>query len=329
MTRETLLLSDEDVRHCISESEIVQVVHEVYRAWGEGKVVMPAKISTDLRRFGLDSAFSAMPGYLAEHNVAGLKWAAGCGDNPAHGLPYILATIILSDPRTGITLSVLDGYYISNVRTGGAAAWAAKYTANPDSRIVGLIGAGTQSRMALRALSAFFQIEEVRIVDVIPAAQDRFQAEMEKELGLKVVKAANNRAAVEGADIVCCATPAPGPVVMNSWVKRGATAIALGSYQEYDDEFILAADKIIVDSWAQCSNRGALKKVVERGLLDEKNIYGEMGALACGKKPGRHSTEERILVVPIGLGLHDIAAAKIAYCRALEKGLGVKFRFAQ
>src|SRR5271157_3433997 len=151
MTREALLLSDEDVRSCISEPEIIQIVHEVFKAHGEGQFVMPAKISTDLRRFGLDSAFSAMPGYLAGRNIAGLKLAAGCAYNPSHGLPYILATIILSDPLTGVTLSVLDGCYISSVRTGAQAAWAAKYTANPDSRIAAMVGAGMQSKMALRA----------------------------------------------------------------------------------------------------------------------------------------------------------------------------------
>ena len=68
--------------------------------------------------------------------------------------------------------------------------------------------------------------------------------------------------------------------------------------------------------------------MVERGLFGETNLYGEMGELACGKKPGRHAADERILVVPIGLALHDLAAAGVAYCRALEKGLGVKFNFA-
>jgi ornithine cyclodeaminase/alanine dehydrogenase len=327
MPREALLLSDADVRRCLSEPEIVQLVHEVFQAWGEGQYVMPAKVSTDLRRFGLDSAFSAMPGYLAGRNVVGLKLAAGCAHNPVHGLPYIVATIILSDPLTGITLAVLDGCYISGVRTGAQAAWAAKYTANPNSRIAAIIGAGTQSRMALRALANFFPFEEVRVADISPAAQNRFQAEMEKDLGLRIVKTANCQEAVEGADIVCCATPDRGPVVMDSWVKKGATAIALGSFQEYDDEFILRASKVVVDSWAQCSHRGALKTVVESGRFGEKDLYAEMGDLACGKKPGRHAADERILVVPIGLALHDLAAAGLAYGRALEKGLGVRFNF--
>ena len=172
MNREALLLSDHDVRCCISPAEIIQIVHEVFQACGEGQFVMPAKISTDLRRFGRDSAFSAMPGYLAGRNVAGLKWAAGCAHNPPHGLPYILATILLSDPLTGITLSVLDGCYISSVRTGAQAAWAAKYTANPDSKIAAMIGAGMQSKMALRALAGFFPLETVRVTDISPAARD-------------------------------------------------------------------------------------------------------------------------------------------------------------
>ena len=96
---------------------------------------------------------------------------------------------------------------------------------------------------------------------------------------------------------------------------------------ECDDDFILTADKIIVDHIGQCLHRGALKELNARGKITENNIYATIGEIAAGKKKGRTSDKERLLCIPIGTGALDIAVATIVYQRALEKGLGGKFSF--
>jgi ornithine cyclodeaminase len=69
-------------------------------------------------------------------------------------------------------------------------------------------------------------------------------------------------------------------------------------------------DKKVVDSWEQCAHRGEVKRFAETGEFDSTTIFGEVGETAVGSKPGRESLDERILVIPVGLGSHDIAIAK-------------------
>jgi ornithine cyclodeaminase/alanine dehydrogenase len=115
--------------------------------------------------------------------------------------------------------------------------------------------------------------------------------------------------------------------VKNEWFKKGSVFVSLGSYQECDEDIPLTADKIIVDSWAQCSHRGELAKLAARGSITEKSIYAELGEIVAGKKQGRTNKEERILAVPIGLGSLDIALAKKVVEKARELGVGSTFSF--
>ena len=113
----------------------------------------------------------------------------------------------------------------------------------------------------------------------------------------------------------------------NSWVEPGTVVFTMGSYQECNDEFILAADRIVVDHVAQCLHRGALKELSEAGRITENSIYGTIGELAAGKKSADFSDEERILCVPIGTGAMDIAVATIAARKSQEKAIGQHFKF--
>lgn len=327
MSGATLLLSDQDVRRCVSLDEILPAIDEVFRAHGENKVIMPAKITLDMKSAGIESWINAMPGYIGPSEIAGIKWAGGFFHNSGRNLPYIMATIILNDPETGQLLSIIEGSYITNLRTGAAAAHGAKYLARPDSKNVAFIGCGLQAKMTLRFLYKLFHFEKVRATDINPAAQEAFRKEMEKELDLHVHTGMNNLKAVEDADIIVTATHADEALVMDDWIKKGATAISLGSYQEFDEAFVLGADKIFVDDWAQCKHRGELKKLAERGAIVNSNISGEMGEVVVKSKPGRESEKERILYIPIGMGTLDIAIALRVYRCAQQKGLGGQFKF--
>ncbi|HVA06943.1 MAG TPA: hypothetical protein VNG12_09410, partial [Acidimicrobiales bacterium] len=119
------------------------------------------------------------------------------------------------------------------------------------------------------------------------------------------------------------------PLVRAEWLQPGVTILSMGSYQEFEDEAVLRADKIVVDSWEQCSHRGELKRFAESGRLTKREIFAEIGDTVCGRRPGRESNQESIFVVPIGLGTHDIALAKLAYDRLASRGQGQRFQFVQ
>lgn len=326
----TLLLSQKDVQECLSWEDIIDVVEKVFKSHGEGTTFFPAKITLDLTPAGLPNWINAMPAYVGAYEMAGIKWAGGFINNRAKGLAYVQAAIILNDKDTGVPLSIQDGIWITTARTGAQTAVAAKYLARRDAEVVAFIGAGAQARSTLTCLmkQKFFKVSEVRVADINPAASEKFASEMSEEWGLTVKAVRTNQAAVEGADIIATMTTADEALVMNEWVKEGAFVSSIGSYQELDENLVLQADKLLVDSWDQNVHRGELVKLIERGLIKRQDIYAEVGEVVVGKKPGRENDKERIVACIIGLGAHDIGAAALAYKVAREKGLGTEFTFA-
>jgi len=150
MNHKTLLLSREDIQGCLDMPACLEIVEQVFKAHGEARVVMPPKLSLNLK--GAGGWVNAMPAYVGPFNAAGLKWVGGWGGNIERGLPFIMGTILLIEPQTGLLLSVMEGGFITNLRTGAATGIAAKYLAKKDSAIVGLIGAGAQEDAVARPI---------------------------------------------------------------------------------------------------------------------------------------------------------------------------------
>ncbi|MEA4847227.1 MAG: ornithine cyclodeaminase family protein [Clostridiaceae bacterium] len=312
-----ILISGDQVKKALSVNEAIGVVERVYKDHGLNKVVMPAKINLNMGVNGgwphFYGSANSMPAYVDSLKAMGIKFVSAYAKNPEKGLPYIHAVIILTEPETGCPLAVVDGTYITAVRTGAASAVAIKHLARKDSSVVGIIGAGLQGRMHIMALKEIMNIKEIKITDIREEAADRCAKEMRELLGINVRNVKSNEEAVNGSDIVITVTIADEPLVKKEWLKKGALVVSLGSYQELDEQIPLTCDKLIVDSWAQNSHRGELLKLVRDGRINEKNIYSELGYIVSGNKAGRENDEELICACLIGMGSLDIGAAKFVY----------------
>lgn len=325
----TSLISREQIERSVDLTDALSVVEEVLRGQALGRVAMPAKITMDLAAFGIKGWNTAMPAYVESLGASGFKWVGGFAENRArYGLPFLIALILVQDARTGYPLAVMDGVHITNLRTGALNALAVKLYARPDSRCLALIGAGVQARFAVAAIRQVISLDEVRVFDIDPVASESFARDVTATHGIAVSVCADAEQAVRGADLVITATTAISPIVRRAWLGPGVTAISVGSQgQEYDDEAVLGADKLICDSWEQCTHLGELRSFAESGRLTRADIYAEIGDTVAGLRAGRENSEEYILVVPIGLGSLDIALARVAYDRIAATGGGASFRF--
>jgi ornithine cyclodeaminase/alanine dehydrogenase len=328
---DTLLLSRNDIEQVISMTDVVEIVEHTFRGMGEGTVVNPTKAALDLGEAAAWPPYSgfmnAMPAYVGWLDSAGLKWVGGFRDNVTRGLPFITSMTLLIDPRTGHFLSVMDGALITNLRTGAQAAVPLKYLHGGRRIRIGLYGAGAQGRTATRAIAAVFEIEQLKVYDIRPDAAEQFVCEMRPFVGGTVAAVESPEQAADSEAIVCVTT-SRDKFLKNAWIRPGMTVLALGSYQECEDAFVLRADKIVVDHAEQCLHRGALRDVYVAGGVTERSIYATIGEVVAGRRPGRTSPTERILCVPLGTGAMDIAVATVAYRRAVERGLGQPFAFA-
>ncbi len=329
---QTRLLSQKEIRGLISMKDVIETVEKTFRGMGEGTVVNPTKVGLDL---GETAAFppyegfmNAMPAYIGWQDSAGIKWAGGLlGDRKKAGLPYITSLILLIDPRIGNFRAVMDGAHITNLRTGAQTAVSLKHLLpGRKSLRLGLYGAGMQGHTQTMAISELFDLEEVRVFDIFPEASKKYAEDMKHTVKGNIVIAETPEQAAD-ADVVVCVTQSKDKYVKNNWLRPGSILFPMGSYQECDDDFILAADRIIVDHVGQCLHRGALKELSEAGKITEKDIYATIGEVVAGKKKGRESDTERTLCIPIGTGAMDIAVATLALERAAEKGIGGNYEF--
>ncbi len=332
MLEKTMLLSQSDIEAVLTMKDVVEICDKTFMGFGEGTTICPTKVGLDLGETAAyppyEGFMNAMPAYVGWTDSAGIKWAGGfLGERKKRGLPYITSMIMLIDPKIGTFTAVMDGSLITNWRTGAQAAVGLKYLRKNKSVKLGLYGAGMQGRTTTMAISTIFDIEEIKVYDLYHETALNFSGEMKKFVNGRITVVDKPEAAAESTDAIITVTQSKEKFLKDAWVEPGTVVFPMGSYQECDNEFILAADRIVVDHVGQCLHRGALKELSEAGKVTEETIYATIGELAAGKKSGDVSENERILCIPIGTGAMDIAVATIVSQRARERGLGGHFKF--
>jgi alanine dehydrogenase len=252
---DSLLLSKADVEKLVTQKEVVEIVDKTYIGFGEGKVINPTKVGLDLGETATWPPYkgfmNAMPAYVGWLDSAGIKWAGGFLDNAKVGLPYISGIICLINPKTGQFTAVMDGAEITNMRTGAQAAVALKYLHNKKSIKIGLYGAGMQGHRVTLALAELFNIEALKVYDIRREASEKFAEDMKDTVVGDIIIVDSPEEAADG-DALISFTQSKDKFIKNAWVKPGTVLFPMGSYQECDDDFILTADKIIVDHIGQC-----------------------------------------------------------------------------
>jgi alanine dehydrogenase len=318
----TLVLSEEAVKKLLTFEEVTDAVESAFRMKGLGHAQMPPKQYLFMKKYNGD--VRTMPAYLEETDAVAIKVVNSHPENRKHGLPTVMATIILVDPRTGTP--IMGGTWITALRTGAAGAIAAKHLAKSNPKNVGFVGAGTQARTQLMGLQSVFNIEEVRVWDLNEKAAAKYAEEMTiKYSQSSVCSVKSIEKAVQGADIIVTATPSRKPLVSAEWVNEGTHINCVGAdapgKQELDPA-ILVKSKIVVDDWSQSCHGGEINVPLAKGIIRREDVWGDICEIVAGLKQGRTSSEEITVFVSTGLAIQDAATANIVYRKALKQKIG-------
>jgi alanine dehydrogenase len=323
---DTLILTHSDVRALADMPLAMTSVEQAFAAYTTGHARMPSKVYLELPEF--DGDFRAMPSIIdvrtespaaALSSYAGVKWVNAHPFNQArYGLPTVMGTYVLSDPKSGFPLAVMDATFLTAIRTGAAAGVATKYLAQLPLSRVGFIGCGVQARMfrdAHRVLGDF----EIEAADLKPEAAERFVAESGGQV-VSIERAAS-------CPVVCIATPSVTPVMMRAMVRPGTHINAMGAdgpgKQELDPQ-ILADARIVVDEPDQSLHGGELNVPVSQGLLGPEAIAATLGDVITGKAQGRLSPTDITVFDSTGLAIQDVAVARAVYELAVARGVGLR-----
>jgi ornithine cyclodeaminase/alanine dehydrogenase-like protein (mu-crystallin family) len=321
---EILFLSQDDVIACSPNlTETREIIEDVFRAHFEERVVMPTKIlmKPPPKYKGL---WNALPAFIetGEGDVGGIKWLSSYLENLARfNLPAIVAIIVINDPTTGFPMAIMDGTFITGIRTGAAVASGVRRLSRTDSNSVAIIGNSVHGRFQLEAIAEALPIKRVIAYDIVEEATNRFISEMSPKVGIRIEKAGSYYDAVRDADIVISATRATEPFFKGEWCRPGISVASIGSMPELMPDVLDHADKVVVDDWEGCKHLGSLKPFVDQGIL--RQVYAEIGEIVAGHKPGRENEDEIILYVPMGMGSEDVAIAHRIYKNAISLGRGV------
>lgn len=328
----TLLLNESTIKKLLNMKDYIEITHKVYQGMNDRTVINPQKLTLDLGETGdypyYDGFVNAMPAYIGDEDMAGLKWVAGfTGKRKEAGLPFINGLIVLIDPQIGTFLAVMDGTWITDMRTGAQTATALSYLMKKRDITLGIYGSGMQARMNTRAIAELFEINKLIVSSRSQKNCDEFANEMSEFVKGDIVTAVDNPEEASKADVVITVTTAQTPLIKTEWIQPGTIVFPLGSFQEIEDELILKANKIIVDHPKQALNRGALKHLTNEGVIDEEDVTATLGQLATEKVDIGDLSNEITLCIPIGIGAVDIAVASQAYKRALAEGFDTYFDF--
>ncbi len=317
--REVLYLAESEVQQCMIMPEAVALAEKGILAEGEGRAEGD-KFYMQIRDEGFIKPFS---GYLEGEDLAYVKTYSFYEGNQQKGLPVTDSIVLLFEAATGLLVCHMEANWITTLKTGASTAITAKHLARADSKIATIFGAGGQGRSHLLGLAEVFELEEVRIVDVIPEAASRYAAEMGEQTGLQITIPSSREDAVRDSDIIVTVTTGNASNVEFSWVKPGAFIAKMGSYQELDPEMLLEVDKLIVDRWEYVSYRNPeVKELVKAGKLSESDIHAEWPDIIGERAVGRESDREIILYISLGIWGEYAAILPQVYRRAKELGLG-------
>lgn len=307
-----LLLTEAEVRELLTMPDLIAAMERALCAFSSGAVVQPVRTVLDLS--DRHAFFGLMPAYVASSlesgPALGAKLVSVYHSNLERGLPSHLATILLFDPETGALQAILDGRYITEARTAAVSAVSAGKLARPNSRVLAILGSGVQARSHFEALAHVVRFNEVRAWSPTRANLEAFS----RLTGARAMESAE--AAVRGADVIVLVTASAEPAIQSEWVSAGAHVISVGACrpnQREMDPALVARARLFVDSRA-----AAMKESGDVIAAGEGHIVAELG------EPGavRIGDTEITVFKSLGLAVEDVAAAQLAYQRAIGTGRG-------
>ena len=307
--------------------EVIATMEEVFSALTEQAAHVPERSVLTLENS--DNSILFMPGYLRRSGGAGMKVVSVFPTNAAKGIPTISAQILLCDTTNGEVSAILEGGYITALRTAATTAVATKYLACKDASKLGVFGAGVQAKSQIEAHLEVRSLERIVIFDVDRNKAETLARHFQLVCGQSCVctVAKSPEELVGLCDIIVTATTSLTPVFHGDSLRKGTHVNSIGSYKpsvrEVDDATV-GRSRIFVDSYEHAKREaGDLIIPLKTGVIEESAIQGELGELVLGRKKGRQNSDEITFFKSVGLAVQDIAVAQRVLEKAVSNNIGL------
>lgn len=325
-----LALTAPDLRRLVSMRKAIDLVGGAFQELSDGRALSPLR--TPLQVLPEGATTLVMPAFVPKAAALGVKVVSVFADNPGRGLPTITALVVMFDPETGQPLAIMDGGYLTALRTGAVSGAATKVLAREDATVLTVIGAGVQAMTQALAVAEVRSLRRVNVIARSRASQERFVAIAERDwpdLAPLLSIEADLPAAVREAHIICTATTSREPVFDDTDVQPGTHINGVGSFtpemQEIPAATIARAIVVVDQREAALAEAGDIIIPLREGLIDGSHVSRELGELLGGKVSGRVNDDQVTVFKSVGNAIQDMAVGRFAVDEATRLQTGQHF----
>ncbi|GAA6817725.1 ornithine cyclodeaminase family protein [Helicobacter pylori] len=312
-------ISEQQQTDLLDMAEVVEAVEEALQAYSEGQTENPLR---HVLPFNEDNKYLVMPALSDKLGIVGLKTVTFAPNNPQQGKNTIVGSVILSDYDTGESLAVLEGAYLTKIRTGAISGVATKYLAQQNAKTLCVIGTGEQAEGLVEAVLAVRNITHIQLFNRTYDKAVIFANKLAAQYDITVEVFEDVEDGMHNAEVIVTATNATSPVFQNA-LTDGVHINAVGSFkpdmQELPSVALQQADKVVVESSdTALEETGDLINPIEEGVFKASDLYGELGNIVAGRLEGRLKDEEITVFKSVGLAIVDIVVANYFYQKLLK-----------
>ena len=327
---EILVIKESDISSIITMSDIILADKEALSIYSNNQSIIPLRTNIKIPEFEGQCLF--MSGYAAPAKALGVKIVSVYPNNINKNLTSVPATMVLVNAETGSVNALIEGAYLTRMRTGGISGLATEILSRKNSKILALFGTGGQAKSQLEAILTVRKIELVKVYDIIYERANEFAKKMNDLYGnkfnnVKIIAVKSSDEAVENADIITTVTTSKKPVFNPEKVKKNVHINGVGSYTpdmcEIPEEILVKSNKIFVDTRDGAINEsGDLIQPIKKGIINIDKINGELGEVINGKIKGRENDEEMTFFKTTGSAVLDLVVAQKIYEIAKKNNVG-------
>lgn len=325
-----LILSEADLRNVLTMRDVIDAVESGFRALARGEAAIPERLHLDIPAH--NGIVLEMPAYAGsservEPDALGTKIVSVFERNAARGLPIVQAVYLLLDSETGAPLSLMEGRFITGIRTAATSAVATRFMATPGTKRLSVFGSGVQAQFHIEAMIAVADVERV-MISSRSVKRARALADHVRSVHGICCEVVSIEKAAATANLICTCTTSPTPLFDGRSLAAGTHINAVGAFtpstRELDTETVRRARVIIDAESAAGREAGEILLPLSEGAINKAHVKGTLSDVVSDRVAGRESAIEITLFKSCGLAIEDLVTARLAYSRALAEGLGTR-----
>ncbi|CAN5313068.1 ornithine cyclodeaminase [soil metagenome] len=323
-----LVVDQQDVQRTLGMPAAIDAMRYALMALDRGDALQPDRSSFSLSV--AENMCWLMPAYGGNPASLGVKVLTAFPGNA--GTPHETHQgAVLLFGEHGELLALIDATAITAIRTAAVSAVATDALARADATRLTILGSGAQAMSHLDAMRCVRATSHVRVWSRSHAHASRFALDARERFDVDVEVTSTVAEAVADADIICATTGAHSPILEAGLVRGGAHINAVGSGSARHRELstgVVKGARVFVDRMASALREaGDILLAIAEGGISEAHVAGEIGAVLTGRSSGRRSDDEITIFKSVGLGIEDVAAARLVYGECLRLGLGQEVAF--